>query len=337
MRPKDKQKDNLLIQHQMDKLRNESPNYESIWQKVELETRRRQSRWNPEKEKKTRHQHKWKVAALGLVGACCVGIAAVQMDWIPSSMTASLSTTSIVQKIGAKAEDEGIQYTIDTATFKKYMDETNYVQLKLGIDGIKRSDFKYANFKKSVLTDLESGKKFSIMANQFTIADGLEASTDIVLDHMKPGEHHFRLQLRDLYLIDKKEIPIKGTILPGKKYKIPANPPLSIKVKQFDWSNSNKKLIFKYAMLPDTPENNTMKLMSGSMDEASYITIKSEDPKPEINSISSEPDGVLQEFHFSSMTDQQRKQVQLSYIQGSVVQKISGYWCLDFSIVMPEY
>jgi len=337
MRPEDKEKDDSLIRHQMSKLRDDSLDYESIWQKVELETRRRQSKWNPAEEKTIRYKHKWKVVVMGLIGVCCIGIAAIQMGGVPSIMNTVLSTPSVVQKIGATAEDKGIQYTVDTVTFKKYTDQTNYIQLKSSLNGIKRLDFKYAKFKKSVLTDLESGKKFSITADQFTSADGLQASTDIILDNMKPGEHHFRLQLRDLYLIDKKEIPIEGTIAPGKNYKIPVNPPLSIKVKQFDWSNANQKLIFKYVMLPDTPANNTIKLISGSMDEASYVTVKSKDGRPEINSMNAEPDGIRQEFHFSSMTDQQRNQVKLSYMQGSIVQQVSGYWCMDFSITIPEY
>ncbi|WP_458119550.1 hypothetical protein [Paenibacillus sp. Z6-24] len=326
-----------MIRNQMEKLHDHPPDYESIWQKIELETKRRQSGWNPQEKTAPYYGRRWKIAALGLIGAVGMGFATVQMNEMYSDTDTGLSSVPVVQQIGEQAEDGGVQYTIDTAAVEKTKNDMGYIHLNFNLSGIQRSDFDYANFNKSILTNLDSGKKSSIIANEFSADKGLKASASVPLDSLQPGEHHFRLQLRDLYLIRKDEFPIEGKVKSGNKYTLPVEPPLRIQVKKWDWSDSNRKLIFKYTMLPNTPDNNMIKLQSGTMDEASYVTVKWKEIKPDLRGMEARSDGITQEFRFAPMTDQQREQVRLSYVQGSIVQKMEGHWSIDFTIKVPPF
>ncbi|OWA34324.1 hypothetical protein B9G55_18605 [Saccharibacillus sp. O16] len=338
-------------------LKRETPNYDAMWSRIRLEADKRESGWQEKvvPMKKASPKKRWMlpVACASLAGVIALGAAASQGYF--ESVQDETKAAPLGQSVGVQTEVEGLILKLNSAvqgTYRKVSPSEGVERmiLDLSLSGFGSEDVRMAAFDQASITDLDTGKKLSINMGDFNTNDNgsiedwaasqkLNTSAEVTGDLSKTeGNHRYRLELSDLYMIKRVNVPITGKVKLGEEYTVLPDRGFNMKITDIRWDQKQGFMKIKFLPNQNVPRLDTQNPATLGMDRGNYVSLKLGDRNLEYSGWS-EPvnlkagvDEVEGEYDVRGLTEDQVKDMTMTFNYAETVRKVKGPWTIDFTL-----
>ncbi|MCQ4086633.1 hypothetical protein [Saccharibacillus sp. JS10] len=340
-------------------LRKEQPNYDVMWNKIRLEADKRGSGWQTSEDLSRSNSNRRKrwilpIAYASLAAVIVIGAAASQGYW--KSLQPEASASAVGQALEAQAEVDGIVLKVNNVVQggeRRFgqSDAEEQMKLHVSLSGLSDEDIQIAAFDKSSITDLDTGKKLDMQMAEFNIGDvrnvedwqnnrTLNTLSVVTGDfNSTPGEHRYRLEMSDLWMIRHTKVPIEGKLKSGQEYTVLPDQDFKIKVTDIDWDASKKTLKVKFLPNSNAPQLDTEDENLFTMDRMSTISLQSGDKQISYSGFSAPDrsktsDGLWEGEYVirEGLTEDQLSDLTMTYSYPEKVRAIKGPWNIDFTL-----
>lgn len=343
-------------------LRKEKPNYDAMWSRIRSEADKRESGWQeqaavpvPSRKKNAPARKRWLMptACAALAAVIALGVAASQGYF--ESLRSETKAAPIGQSIGAQAEVEGLILKLNSAVQGKDRkfgenEGTQRMVLDLSLSGFGSEDVRMGAFEQASMTDLDTGRKLSVNMGDFntdysgSIEDWktskkLNTSAEVTGDfNPTEGEHRYRLQLSNLYIIKRTRVPIEGRIEVGKEYTVLPDRDFKMKITDIQWDQKQGIMKIKFLPNKNVPRLDTQDSATLGMDRGNVVSLQV-DGKDLGYSGWSEPidpkagvDQAEGEYSVRGLTEDQIPNMTMTFSYAEPVRTVKGPWTLDFTL-----
>ncbi|OWR33079.1 hypothetical protein CDO73_00800 [Saccharibacillus sp. O23] len=338
-------------------LKKEKPNYDAMWSRIRLEADKRESGWQEQvvPPKKASPKKRWIMPAACASLAAVIALGAAASQGYFESIRSETKAAPLGQSVGVQKEVEGLILKLNSAV--QGTDRNNRPSegiermiLDFSLSGFGSEDVRMAAFDQASITDLDTGKKLSINMGDFntnysgSIEDWaasrkLNTSAEITGDLSKTeGKHRYRLELSDLYMIKRSNVPIAGKVKLGEEYTVLPDRDFKMKITDIRWDQKQGLMKIKFLPNQNVPRLDTQNPATLGMDRGNYVSLKLGDKDlgysgwSEPLNLKAGEDEVEGEYDVRGLTEDQVKDMTMTFNYAETVRKVKGPWTIDFTL-----
>ncbi|NGZ74890.1 hypothetical protein [Saccharibacillus alkalitolerans] len=334
-------------------LRKENPNYDAMWNRIRLETDKRNSGWQEHTAvpQPRRGRRKWAipVACASLAAVVALGAAASQGYF--ESLSPQAQAASVGQAMQAQAEAEGIVLKLNNVVQGKdrgygQNEALSKMVLDFSLSGFGSEDVQVAGFDKSSITDLDTGKKLELSMGDFNTndirsVDAWEADRTLNTSARATGElgeaegpHRYRLETSDLYMIRRTTVPIEGGIKLGAEYTVLPDRDFKMKITDIKWNKKSGMLKIKFLPDENVPKIEAQDSTLLAMDRGNSVGLKLGDRELGWDSWSEGGNSREAEgsYNVKGLTEDQLSDMTMTFTYAEPLRVVKGPWTIDFTI-----
>ncbi len=354
--------DEQTVKHHMQKELIHTPDYETMWSRIQRETNNRRSGWNrndqPDKKPTVSRQMGKKITIIAMCTAATVSI--VILSWqvaqqstptkmnqqashhseltIPHTQNDDISMDNVLpamKNINIEAVQNGTGLRLNTGRFNFDSDGIESLTLNLSLFGIDTSTFDYASFAEGELVNAGNGSDVISALNGFDKAKNYFADETFVLNESANimDNQQYLAKFKDLILIKHHSLKMPSNMQVGKPYTIHPGKKAIFSLQSRNWSENNRKLTIRYNLdknithIPDSTQFNQLQAMN------KLALYKNGEPMSYSSNLSFQRNGIEQQFDFNTpITETAKKDIDFYFNYADIVQILDGQWTISFSM-----